>query len=283
MGCYQVSSNLVVNYLQPIKQNVESLNLNYCYWLAPGCCDTIVRCTNLVSLHLLHINISVKRLVGLLAALKKLQRVSVTIKNVKEFQTLLDKTPRAQETMRGVRVLTIQVKNQPVQAQMMTMHFLAVTSFFEYCPSLEEFHVQGLFCTKGIPPYVVNPQVSIEHPWFGCPVMIFFFFFLQFSTGVTWVSLKLNPWTSSKSGFQRRWSFVRGLFKINGEVSENWAYKTSVYSTHQPEKCWCTILSVTLLTLKVTTLLRIRGSSCVEFAATEYLPHHAFVFSEGST
>ena len=164
MGCYQVSSNLVVNYLQPIKQNVESLNLNYCYWLAPGCCDTIVRCTNLVSLHLLHINISVKRLVGLLAALKKLQRVSVTIKNVREFQTLLDKTPRAQETMRGVRVLTIQVKNQPVQAQMMTMHFLAVTSFFEYCPSLEEFHVQGLFCTKGIPPYVVNPQVSVEHP-----------------------------------------------------------------------------------------------------------------------
>ena len=44
---------------------------------------------------------------------------------------------------------------------MMTMHFLAVTSFFEYCWSLEEFHVLGLFCTKGIPPYVVNPQVSV--------------------------------------------------------------------------------------------------------------------------
>lgn len=160
MGCYQVSSSLVVNYLQPIKQHVESLNLNYCYWLSSRCCDTVVKCTNLISLHLLHINISVQRLVGLLAALKRLQRVSITIKNVREFQTLLDRTPQAQDTMRGVRVLTIQVKNQPVQAQMMTMHFLAVTSFFEYCWSLEEFHVLGLFCTKGIPPYVVNPQVS---------------------------------------------------------------------------------------------------------------------------
>ncbi|XP_070210010.1 F-box/LRR-repeat protein 18-like isoform X2 [Littorina saxatilis] len=159
-GCYQASTSLTVNYLQPIKSRIESLNLNYCYWLSSQCCDTIARCANLVSLHLLHISMSAKRLVALLASLKKLERVSVTVKNVREFQTLLDKNPEAQETMRGVKVLTIQVKNQPVHAQMMTMHFLAVTSFFEYCHSLEEFHVQGLFCTKGIPPYVVNPQIK---------------------------------------------------------------------------------------------------------------------------
>ena len=161
-GCYKVSSTQILNYLQPIKQHVETINLDYCYWLSARCCDIVAKCSNLVGLHILHVNITVQRLVGLLASLKKLQRISVTIKNVREFQMLLDRNRDAQQTMRGVRVLTIQVKNQPVQAKMMTMQFLAVTSFFEYCCSLEELHVQGLFCSKGIPPYVLNPQVNFD-------------------------------------------------------------------------------------------------------------------------
>ena len=111
-GCYQASNSLVVDYLQPIKQDVESLDLNYCYWLSPRCCDMVRRCVNLTGLHLLHIDVSIKRLVELLALLPKLQCVSATIKNVRGFQTLLDYTPPAQETMRGVRVLTIQVKKK---------------------------------------------------------------------------------------------------------------------------------------------------------------------------
>ncbi|KAL8624102.1 hypothetical protein ACOMHN_036105 [Nucella lapillus] len=158
-GCFALSSNDVVTYLRPVVHSVETFNLNHCYWLSARCFDTVVRCTNLVRLHILHLSISMPRLISLLVRLKKLQCLSVTMHNIREFQSLLDGNPEAQETMRGIRVLTIQIKNRPVHAKKMTMQFLAVTSFFEYCSSLEEFHVQGSFCSKGIPPYVVNPQI----------------------------------------------------------------------------------------------------------------------------
>ncbi|XP_076438503.1 LOW QUALITY PROTEIN: F-box/LRR-repeat protein 18-like [Babylonia areolata] len=158
-SCYAVSSTMLVTYLRQVTQYVEVLNLNHCYWLSASCCDTIVRCCHLVSLHLLHLKISMPRLVSMLAHLKHLQHLSVTLHNVREFQSLLDGNPKAQGTMQGMKVLTVQVKTRPVHAERMTMQFLAVTSFFEYCSSLEEFHVQGSVCSKGIPPYVVNPQI----------------------------------------------------------------------------------------------------------------------------
>ena len=159
-GCYFLSSKCLMEYLRPIAGCIECLNLNYCYWLSLKCCGIIMKCINLISLHVLHIEMSAKRLVDMLSSLKKLQRISFTIKDVRDFQTELDRNAGAQEALSSVKVMTVQVRNDPVQAQIMTMHFMAVTSFFEYCSSLEEFHVHGLFCTRGVPPYVVNPQVS---------------------------------------------------------------------------------------------------------------------------
>lgn len=160
--CFKLTTPRLQQYLRPVTKHVEHLNLNYCYWLTATAFDVISHCTNLVSLNILHLKITPKRLCGMLAVLSKLQCIAFSVKDMRDVHTALANSAGAQRTLQGLQRVTIHFRNQVEYSETMAMHFVARPSIFEHMHSLEEFHVLGFPSnSKGIPQYILQPQVPM--------------------------------------------------------------------------------------------------------------------------
>lgn len=169
-SCYRVTDQILCRYLKPVFHQVETLDLNHCYWLTYSAYDAIGRCVNLQTLNVLQCRITPKHLCLILARLTKLRSLAVTIVDMQTFQAELHSSGGAQKVMQNLRCLTLHFRGTlQYTGHHIKMQFEGGSRFLDYFYSLEELHVLGFpNSNKGIPPYVLYSLVGDLFPVDGC-------------------------------------------------------------------------------------------------------------------
>ncbi|XP_025095319.1 uncharacterized protein LOC112564606 [Pomacea canaliculata] len=161
-SCYRVTDQILCRYLKPVFHQVETLDLNHCYWLTYSAYDAIGRCVNLQTLNVLQCRITPKHLCLILARLTKLRSLAVTIVDMQTFQAELHSSGGAQKVMQNLRCLTLHFRGTlQYTGHHIKMQFEGGSRFLDYFYSLEELHVLGFpNSNKGIPPYVLYSLIT---------------------------------------------------------------------------------------------------------------------------
>ncbi|XP_050401799.1 F-box/LRR-repeat protein 18 [Patella vulgata] len=161
-SCYDLTDNILQTFLSSTTIHIESLNLNYSYWISGSLLESAIsRCTNITNLQLLQCKVSVKRLCRLMSCLVKLETFAFSTEDIQEFHTELTQNSVAQKTLANIKKICVHFKHQLEFSKSISMHFLSQPSFFEYCEHIEELHILGHpSCTKGMPKYFLQPQIN---------------------------------------------------------------------------------------------------------------------------
>lgn len=136
------------------------MNLNTCYWLRPSGLDVISKCINVSSLHLIQVRVSFKNLCSIMSNLHNLTSLSFSISDIRDLHPELSASPGAQECLARLLSLSLHFRHQLVYSNRPVINFCSGPTLFEYCRSLEEFHVYGFPSNaRGIPKYIFQPQI----------------------------------------------------------------------------------------------------------------------------
>ncbi|XP_046356196.1 F-box/LRR-repeat protein 18-like [Haliotis rufescens] len=227
-SCYRLTDDLLINYLRTASLHIETLNLNYCYWITGRVLESGVGCCkNVRNLQLIQCNMTVKRLCRIMEGVKKLKTLAFTLQDIRDFHTELGTSPDAQLTVAGLRVICLHFRHQLEFSHNISMHFLSQPSFFEYCRDLEELHVLGSpSSSRGMPRYLLQPQIhnkdNLKNLRVLClndaidPAARMFFFGTLFEVCKLSLSFEtlLQP-TSNLQQLQDKSHFVKCLQKID--------------------------------------------------------------------
>ncbi|GFO03006.1 F-box/lrr-repeat protein 18 [Plakobranchus ocellatus] len=157
---YWLTSEKFKDFLRPIADSVEALNLNSCYWLRPAGLDVISKCINLTSLHLIQVRLSVKNLCSIMSFLSNLTNLSFSISDIRDLHPELAASTGAQECLARLVKLSLHFRHQLVYSNCPVINFCSGPTLFEYCRKLEEFYVYGFPSNaRGIPKYIFQPQI----------------------------------------------------------------------------------------------------------------------------
>ncbi|KAK3791324.1 hypothetical protein RRG08_012510 [Elysia crispata] len=157
---YWLTSEKFRDFLRPITESVEELNLDSCYWLRPAGLDIISKCTNLTSLHLIQVRLSVKNLCSIMSILPNLTNLSFSISDIRDLHPELAASKGAQECLARLIKLSLHFRHQLVYSNCPVINFCSGPTLFEYCRKLEEFYVYGFPSNaRGIPKYIFQPQI----------------------------------------------------------------------------------------------------------------------------
>ncbi|KAK0052742.1 F-box/LRR-repeat protein 18 [Biomphalaria pfeifferi] len=157
---YWLTTDRFQSYVRPVVDKIETLNLNSCYWLKASAVDLISKCTNLSSLHLTQVKVSMKNLCNIISGLPNLVNLSFSISDIRDLHPELASSTGAQECLARLISLSLHFRHQLVYSNRPVINFCTGPTLFEYCRNLEEFHVYGFPSNaRGIPKYIFQPQI----------------------------------------------------------------------------------------------------------------------------
>ncbi|XP_005093982.2 F-box/LRR-repeat protein 18 [Aplysia californica] len=157
---YWLTADKFQQYVKPVQDKIETLNLNSCYWLRPSGLDVISSCKNVSSLHLIQVRISIKNLCNIMSSLSSLTSLSFSMSDIRDLHPELSASPGAQECLARLVSLSLHFRHQLVYSNRPVINFCSGPTLFEYCRNLEEFHVYGFPSNaRGIPKYIFQPQI----------------------------------------------------------------------------------------------------------------------------
>ena len=149
-------------FIKPVADKIESLNLNSCYWLKSSGLEALLsKCTSLSSLHLVQVKVSIKSLCNVMSNLPLLTNLSFSISDIRDLHPELSSSPGAQECLGRLTSLSLHFRHQLVYSNRPVINFCSGPTLFDYCRNLEEFHVYGFPSNaRGIPKYIFQPQIQ---------------------------------------------------------------------------------------------------------------------------
>ncbi|KAL3832084.1 hypothetical protein ACJMK2_023762 [Sinanodonta woodiana] len=143
---FGLSETMLAEYTRCGGLYVETLNLNHCYWLTSTALSTCVsRCRNLHHLFLLNTKITVKGLCKIISTIPGIQSLAVSINDILEFTREIKSIEVVQTGLRNLEHFWIHFIEDPPHnvPTYLSFHVSQQTTLFEYCPSLQSFHVLG--------------------------------------------------------------------------------------------------------------------------------------------
>ena len=159
---YWLTTDKFQQYVKPVQDKIETLNLNSCYWLKPSSLENVIsRCTNVTSLHLIQVRVSIKTLCNIMSNLKSVVKLSFSISDIRDLHPELSASPGAQECLSRLTSLSLHFRHQLVYSNRPVINFCSGPTLFDYCQTLEELHVYGFPSNaRGIPKYIFQPQIT---------------------------------------------------------------------------------------------------------------------------